>query len=235
MSGIGWAILFALRRESAPFLRRRQTLTNPASAPCPTDLLAAGTDRALVVEMGIGFDRARAAIRWVLDHFEPRLVIIAGFSGALDPALKIGEVVVASEVIEPDDQKWHAVLPMELGDRVCGRLLTARSLIASVAEKRRLFRSTRAVAVDMESAAVAEACQSERIPCAVVRVISDTAESELSPHLVQLFSGGRISPAKAFAALLCRPALATQFWRLARDTRIAAKNLAAALDAFIPA
>src|SRR5207253_3630838 len=124
---------------------------------------------ALVAETGVGFVAARRAIDWLLERFEPRLVVSAGFAGGLDPKLQVGDVVVASKVAEPDDQHWRTTLPMELGDRICGRVLTARSLVGSPAEKRRLFRTTQAIAVDMESAAIAEACQSARIPCAVVR------------------------------------------------------------------
>jgi len=113
-------------------------------------------------------------------------------------------------------------------------VLTARLLVSTAAEKRRLLHCTRAIAVDMESAAIAEACQGARIPCAVVRVISDTAETNLSPDLVRLVSRGRISPVRALTAMIRRPSLAAGFWRLARDTRRAARNLADALNRLIP-
>jgi hypothetical protein len=86
----------------------------------------------------------------------------------------------------------------------------------------------------MESAAIAEACQGERVPCAVVRVISDSAEAELSPDLAKLFSGGRLSPMQVLAAVLRRPTMLAQFWRLDRDSRQAARNLTAALNQLIP-
>jgi adenosylhomocysteine nucleosidase len=187
-----------------------------------------------VLVTGVGFDRARQAIEWAIAELELGFVIAAGFAGALDPALKVGDVVIASEIIEMEDQQWHTGLPAELGDRICGRMLTARSLIATAAEKRRLFRSTRALAVDMESAAIAEACQAERIPCAAIRAISDTALTNLPPHAVRLLSEGRVSPLRALAAIVRKPSLGTQFWRLARDTRLAAGALADALNQLIP-
>jgi adenosylhomocysteine nucleosidase len=187
-----------------------------------------------VLVTGIGFDRARLAVQWAIAELEPELVIAAGYSGALDPSLKVGDIAVASQIVEAEEQKWRTVIPAELGDCICGRMFTARSLVASIAEKRRLFRATRAQAVDMESAAIAEACQSDRIPCAVVRAISDSAESELSPILANLLSAGRVSPLRALAAVMRRPTLAVQFWRLARDTRRAAASLADALNRLIP-
>lgn len=182
---------------------------------------------------GMGFESAASAIEWVLMTHECDLVIVAGFAGALDPELRVGDVVVASEVVETDGETWRTVLPAELGDRGCGRILTSRNLIGSARDKLAARKKSRAVAVDMESAAITEACQGARVPCAVIRVISDSADTGLSPHLAALLSDGTISPGRVLAAWLRRPLMAAEFWRLARATSLAAKNLADALDALI--
>jgi adenosylhomocysteine nucleosidase len=227
--GVGWAFLFALRRESAPFTRGLRRLRSFAEAPCPARLYATRHDRALVLETGIGAARAAAAVRWVLESCSPRLVVAAGFAGALAPSLAVGEVILASEVVEPEDLRWRVALPAELGDLLCGRLLSVPRLVTTPEEKRALARQYGALAVDMESAAVAEMCQERRVPCAVVRAISDAADAGLSPQLVTLLAGGRASPARVIAALLRRPRLVGELWRLARDTRRAARRLAQVL------
>src|SRR5947207_2344404 len=99
---VRWAFLFALRRESAPFLRPLIVVQTFAYAPCPACRFEVGGTSGLVLETGIGAERAGRAIAWVLDRFAPRLVIAAGFAGALSRTLAVGEVVVATEVIEPD-------------------------------------------------------------------------------------------------------------------------------------
>jgi adenosylhomocysteine nucleosidase len=181
----------------------------------------------------MGLENAARAMNWVVDG-SPHLVIAAGFAGALDPSLSVGSVVVGSEVIESEDQSWRTAIPAELGDHVCGRILTSESLVTRAAKKRSLFRETRAIAVDMESAAIAEACQAKRIPCAVVRAISDTAATDLSPGLERLLSKGRVSWPQALGAIVRHPSLIGEFQRLARDTRLAARNLADALNQIIP-
>jgi adenosylhomocysteine nucleosidase len=224
------AILFALEREAAPFLVRQQAIHRFADAPCRAELF----NSFIAVVTGMGFDRARSAIDWLLDERTPRLVIAAGFAGALDPSLSVGSVVVASEVIESEDQSWRTAIPAELGDHLCGRILTSNTLIARAAKKHSLFRETRAIAVEMESAAIAEACQAKRVPCAGVRAISDSAATNLSPELERLLSKGQVSWPRALAAIVRHPSLLGEFRRLARDTRLAARNLADALNQVIP-
>ncbi|HEX4592181.1 MAG TPA: hypothetical protein VH120_19765 [Gemmataceae bacterium] len=229
--GVGWAFLFALRRESAPFTRRLR-FAERLPASCPAALYETKRGPAIVLETGIGTKRATTAIRWLLDHFGPRLVIACGYAGALSPALKVGDVLIASEIVEPgdDDLHWRTTVPAELGDLPVGRMVTVAELAGRPSAKRSLARQTGAVMVDMESAAIAELCQEKRVPCAVVRAISDTADTAMSPRLVALLSGGRVALWRVLAALVRSPGLAVELWRLARDTRIAAQRLAEALE-----
>jgi adenosylhomocysteine nucleosidase len=233
--GVGWVFLFALRRESAPFKRFLKFVESRPDAPCYAAPYETRRGNVVVLETGIGAKRAATAIRWVLEQFQPRLVIACGFAGALSPTLKVGDVLIASEVVEPseDDLHWPTAVPAELGDLPVGRLVTVAELVGRLAAKRSLARETGAVAVDMESATIAEACQAWRVPCAVVRAISDTADTALSPRLVALLSGGRVAPWRVLAAVLRSPGLIVELWRLARDTRIAARRLAAALERLI--
>jgi adenosylhomocysteine nucleosidase len=228
---VGWAFLFALRRESAPFARQFRLLKRLPDAPCSARLYETRRGAVLVLETGVGSDRAAAAVRWLMQHHSPRLVIACGFAGALSPTLKVGDVLLASEVVEPgeDELRWRTAVPAELGDLPVGRLVTVAELAGRPAAKRILARQTGAVVVDMESAAIAEACQARRVPCAVVRAISDAADTMLSARLVALLSGGRVSPWRVLGAVMRSPSLTIELWRLARNTRIAARRLAAAL------
>ena len=222
-------ILFALRRESAPFCRRLRRLEALPQAPCVARLFDGRGKTLLVLETGVGAQRAGGAIAWALDHFAPRLVVAAGFAGALSRTLKLAEVFVASEVIEPDDVAWRVAVPAELGDLVCGRLYTSPRILTTAVSKEALFRDTGAIAVDMESGPIAEACVARRVPCAVVRAVSDASDEGLSPELVRLLDGGGVSLRRVLGALVRRPRLIGELWRLHRATRRAARNLAEAL------
>src|SRR5262245_42569871 len=94
----GWAFLFALRRESAPFTRRLRLLCTFPDAPCPAALFNAGGQIVVVLETGVGCERAGRAATWLLNSIPPRLVVAAGFAGALSRTLKVGDVLLASGV-----------------------------------------------------------------------------------------------------------------------------------------
>jgi hypothetical protein len=98
-----------------------------------------------------------------------------------------------------------------------------------VADKRALAAEHDAGVVDMESAPIAEACRRAGMPFGCVRAVSDDCATPLSPQLVSCLSGGRVAPLRLLAATASSPRLVPQMWRLARQTRRAADQLALAL------
>jgi hypothetical protein len=193
----------------------------------------------LVMETGIGAGRTQRALDWLLHQptfhdipYRPRFILSAGFSGALDEERRVGDVILATETADLECNRWPAtwVGGMESIPFSRGRLLTVPRLLGDPGEKRRLGREHGAVAVDMETATVARLCSARLVPFGCVRVISDDVHTGLSPRLVTLLSGGRVSPWRVLAALLAAPRLTAELWRLARHTRWAAKQLGKALE-----
>jgi len=199
--------LFPLEREARPFRRL-----------CP---------RVRVHLTGVGVERACTAVEGILKHSTPSLVILAGFGGALTPASGIGDVIVAADVSDETGKIWPS------HGTGLGRVLTVDRMIASIEEKLALGRRFQATVCDMESTAVAAVCAAKSIPFVAVRAISDTATRALPAILSDLIVDGQVSPRKAAIALLKQPWRAVEFYRLARDTRHAAKMLAHALKAIV--
>lgn len=177
-------VLFALGREAAPFRRR----------------VRGHADVAVRVS-GVGRTAARSAALKLIDEVRPERVIAAGFCGALDPGLKVGDIVVSPRVVTVD--------------RVVG----------TPGEKAVLRAATGADAVDMESAAVEEVCRERGVEFVAIRAVSDTADTALSPELVTLLNRGAVSVPRALSALIRRPGLLPEFLRLGRDTAGAADAL----------
>ncbi len=219
------AILFALHREAAPFLRRFPRLQRVRSAPCP----AWQGESLLILETGVGPDRCLAALRWLLDSDLPRPceVISAGFAGALEAGWSIGDVMLADEIVDEAGQLWRGACPAWRGRR--GRLLTLSRLAGDPDVKRQLGLKHCASAVEMESAAVAQFCHEHDMAFAGVRAISDDVATSLSPRLVSLLGGASVSISRLLWGLLQQPGMIRELWRLARDTRQAANRLADAL------
>jgi adenosylhomocysteine nucleosidase len=224
-------VLFALRRESMIFRRTHRPLRRLAG-PCNA---AIAGQSFILVETGVGRAAIETAFDWLLTALpRPRWLLYAGFAGALDPALHIGDVLVADTVIDALGRSWSSAIPVHAWPGVQrGRLFTSDRLVGAPEHKRRLRAQFDARMVDMEAAHVAARCADAAIPFGCVRAISDTVDSSLSPALVDLLAGERVSAVRLARAIARSPALLPELCRLGRDTRIAAGQLARALDGFL--
>jgi hopanoid-associated phosphorylase len=130
-------------------------------------------------------------LRMLLAEFDAttvRGVISFGVAGGLDPALKSGDVVVATEVMA-GGLRWQAAAGLSeelivgagLGRQrvVRGALAGVEKVVAARACKAALHSETGAAAVDMESHIAAAFAFAARLPFAALRVISDPATRAL--------------------------------------------------------
>ncbi len=114
----------------------------------------------------------------------PSAILSFGVCGALDPGLRVGDLVVADGVAIGDtrlaaDAIWTAKLRSALPLAQRGDIAGGDVIVDSPEAKSALRRASGAVAVDMESHAVARAASNIGIPFAVVRAVSDTADRAL--------------------------------------------------------
>jgi adenosylhomocysteine nucleosidase len=132
-------------------------------------------------------------LRALLTVFDPatiRGVISFGVAGGLDPSLKSGDVVVATEVLA-GSARWLAGLALNedliakltagIGRRrvVRGGLAGVEEVVVAQAGKAALRMKTGAAAVDMESHIAAAYAAEAGLPFAALRVISDPASRAL--------------------------------------------------------
>jgi adenosylhomocysteine nucleosidase len=114
-----------------------------------------------------------------------------------------------------------------------GRLLTVDQLVRLPDEKRSLGQQHAALALDMESLAVALACRERRVPFLGIRVISDEVDEQLPPDIERLLSQkSRAAQAGAvLGSLWRRPSTAKDLWRLQENALAASERLAGFLTA----
>jgi adenosylhomocysteine nucleosidase len=237
-------IVFALAREAMAFWREFPARQRIRVAPCPVWIAGPLSRTVMVVESGLGQEAMETAVSHALTGFRfddislrPRFLVLAGFSGALGPGRPVGHLVFATEVVDEHGGRWpttwtndiHAGRQLEKGS-----VLTANALVTDPESKRELGARHGAVAVDLESATAARICQQRGVPFGCLRAISDDAEMPLSPALVNLLRAGRPSPMAVLGALLRRPRLVNELRVLARNTRIASRQLARALCEVLP-
>src|SRR5436305_667106 len=113
-------VVFALRRESAPFLRLFPVQQRFPGAPCRARFCGPSWLTVLVMETGVGTEPTERALDWllgapVLDNvpYRPKVVLSAGFCGALKPDYAVGDIVLAYAVTA-GDKSWHVPWPGQL-------------------------------------------------------------------------------------------------------------------------
>lgn len=164
-----------------------------------------------------------------LDPSAFRAVISFGLAGGLDPALRPGDLIVASQVTA-NARTWHATLT--LAGALASALHAKGTKLESVAgveapvmdpaSKAALRAATGAAAVDMETHIAASFADNNKLPWAALRVICDPAEREL-PTLARqaLKPDGSIDYVAVVKSLATDPAQIPALMATARDTATA--------------
>ncbi len=175
-------------------------------------------DNLVVVCGGIGAEAARRAAEAVIAVYAPQLIYSAGFAGALDPGLKVADIVQPRKVVNAGD---GSSVNLDRGEGV----LVSFGSVATPEQKGKLRDSFGAQAVDMEAAAVARAAEARGVVFAVVKAISDEFDFTFPSMERFVDSNGRFLELRFawFAAL--RPWLWAQIARLARNSNRASRAL----------
>jgi len=199
---------------------------------------------------GMGARRAGEAAAELIRQFQPDLLISTGTCGAISEDLDTGHIVVPRSTqflsMTQDDPlpKPPVLVPSSIQDPLAlararaglrgenGLLLTADRLVRTAAEKKALVDIPGAVAVDLESAAIAEAAQQANTPFGIARVVLDRAWDEVVVDYERMTRGrGEPAIAEVLGYLLTHPG---QWSAFGRDVRRALRA-AAALRAYFRA
>jgi adenosylhomocysteine nucleosidase len=178
MSHSSVIVTFALPQESGEFrreLRRRR-------------------DWEVGVEyIGVGPAAAKDRLGGVLAKQVSGL-ICTGFSGGLDPQLRTADLVIAENLSTPE--LVSKARECSTAGLQChfGGVVSRPEPVESVEAKAALFRETGALAIDMESETVAEACRAAGVPLLVVRTISDPADVPLPVPFAHWFDVAQQRP-----------------------------------------
>ncbi len=138
-------------------------------------------------------------------------VVSFGLCGGLDPALKVGDLLVGEQAADTDvyyaaDAAWVSRLAAALPQATVARFASAEQPVADVAAKAALRRRTGASAVDLESLTVARVAHRFGVPFVVLRAVSDAADRALPDAAkVGLGADGRPAVGKVLASLRSNP------------------------------
>jgi adenosylhomocysteine nucleosidase len=178
-----------------------------------------------MVANGAGAAHAGKAVEVACPACQPEAIVSMGFCGALDPALEIGDVFVATAV-DAAGRRFDARLPQSAARYATGVLASIDHVAQSAAEKGRL-RAGGAAAVEMEAGGVAQFAAAHGIPLFCVRSVTDTAsQSFVIDFNKALLSDGHFGTMKLLTSALRSPGRAfPELFRLRRFCRIATRSL----------
>jgi len=217
------AIVVAMEREVAPLIRSWKMRTIQHAGRRYRLFENGG---AVLVCGGIGAEAARRATEAVIREVNPARVISAGFAGALDASLQVGDILAPRTVINISD---GARTEVDSGEGI----LVSSASVAGREQKIRLSKAYGASAVDMESAAVAVGAEARGVEFGVLKVISDAADCSLPAFEGFVAEDGTFRTGK-FA---CHIALRPRMWRatitLARNSSKASRVLCGALASYL--
>ena len=195
------AILGAMREEVAPLLERIKDYREVEHAN-NVFYLANFSDKELVIAYSkIGKVNAALTASAMIEKFGADKLLFTGVAGALNPNLKIGDMLYATSLVQHDvditafghphgyvpetsvfiksDDALNALassVAAEKGIELKGGIIaTGDQFICDNAKKEWLKATFKADAAEMEGASVALVCESLGVPFFVLRAISDEA------------------------------------------------------------
>jgi len=146
---------------------------------------------------GVGPKRSAARLEDALKVIAPERILVIGYAGAVDPGLKLGDLVAVARAhafsLDRDNPDWgHGVLDgtydledaaaladcaQSAGLNACiGDALTSPYVLGDPEHKRLLRKTFHASIVDMETAALAKVAVAAKIPTCCIRSVSDEAD-----------------------------------------------------------
>jgi adenosylhomocysteine nucleosidase len=184
-------VIFATRREAAPFLARAN------GAPWHPDEKVDRTEAGqplyedfrplhpmVVCICGMGPDRARAGTEQLLQQYAVTAVLNVGVAGALTDGLPVGGLYrVAKACRWPDVEIMFACREDRWTELPRAVLATAEEPVFD--PLRRAAMAQHAELVDMEGAVIAQCCQARSVPCYAIKGVTDLAGTNGRQRLLQ--------------------------------------------------
>lgn len=194
----------------------------------------------LVVHVSGMREAAAAAAATALADAGVAALMSFGTSGGLDPTLAPGALVCPRRVMNTERQRydtdaaWRERLAQRCSDIPLsdGDLLTTRGVLLNAGIKYMAHTQSHAVAVDLESVAVAAVAKARGLPYLALRAIVDDAEASLPDDVISSTDAyGRPRPLALATALLKSPRNLVRLPSLARDFAEATRALRSVAEA----
>ena len=161
----------------------------------------------VLMQCGIGKVNAAAGTVELIRNFQPDCIISTGVAGGIDTCLKVMDVVVSQQIVyhdvwcgegnaygqiqglptffKGDETLFDCAISIDTETAIHGGLICSGDKFITNRSEQRTIKDTfpEGLAVDMESAAIAQVCYLYKVPFISFRIISDTPGAD--KHLEQ--------------------------------------------------
>ncbi|HYW83422.1 MAG TPA: hypothetical protein VFB30_09205 [Spirochaetia bacterium] len=239
------AFVAALKQETRPFLRRVAVSRKSLIEGFPAYRFGLFGRECLLVLSGVGQMRAIRALHAVFSVTLPRLVVSFGIAGALQSDLQVGDVINAHAVRSlargSSGKSQNLLLLSEPAREAAAQALRpigARFLPGTALTTPGLQTvdlagfSLEHPVLEMETAAIAQACFTQGVPVLALRGVSDSVDHPLPFDLEEYLDREQnLRVGRLLAGLVRDPSLFTRLNLLRRNAARAAENCAVAMCA----
>ena len=238
-----------MRQEASPFLRRVGRYRRGSIDAFPLYRFTLSGSECVLIECGIGLERAAEATRTLCDRFRPRLLVSFGVAGAPNVDLSVGDVVAVQWTCRLENGALGRANPLthwsgaalEAAARAlgaCGARLLPGTAVSTRGEADVILPTggLECPVLDMETAAVAEVAAGHAVPFLSFRAISDTPDDPLPFTIADsLDEANRLRVGRIIAGIIRHPGRIPRLARLRRNMACATRNLTAAVCAAVEA
>ena len=178
----------------------------------------------VLCKCGVGKVNAAVCAQTMILTWPVRLVINSGVAGGLREPLEVGDICVATDLVQHDvdtsalgdpigfvstvnqtsfrcadwavDGLMKAASAVDGVRAYCLRIASGDQFVADQAQKDRIVRQFDASACEMEGGAIAQVCFINGVDCAVIRAISDSSSGKHSMEYVEFMPMAAATSAK---------------------------------------
>ena len=186
------AITVAVKREAKALFKNLSIKDRDKIDSQRFYICAFGHRTIIIAILGIGIQKAIHGTNSLIREYCPSAIISIGFAGAVNPHLKRGTVILGEKVFyEINREQFFISSPKllalaKIGLRKAfipysvGKIFTVTKPLYGVKEKMNFGKQHQCLAVELETAAVAETANRKGIPFLPIRFVLDEVQDDLS-------------------------------------------------------
>ena len=208
MIPVSLAVFFAVPHEAALFKKKLKIQWQKKEFGLFFSTTNFNHQLLLVACLGMGEKAVKKNLTFLLEHYSFPEAILAGYAGALDPKLKIADVILSSSQ------------PFILPNLIYGKIISINEVAATIEIKQKLFQQTGASICDMEYETVSSLCSQYQILLHSLRGVSDVAHENLPVTALNRaynLKKQRPAPFKLFLYLLSKPSEISLFFSFVKN------------------